>query len=799
MNMKILRVLFFLLWALALSSCKPDAGTNKPLSSFAFNKNGIVSPATTTSVAPVVPVGPTLVLFSTLTPTPYAGVSANPTVLVSNVNQGDIVNVYSDSNCTILKGSAISPATSVSITLSSLLVGDYLFYAQTTNFQGQLSPCSNVPVAFSFTGVNPVIATGMSVQSPAPLTVLGTTFYSSATPTITLTGVQTGDYVYLYTDSSCTNVVGSKLVSTTAQPFTITTSPLTVGNLVLYTNSKNKYGISTPCSTIVHLAYTYNYLIDVTWTYDFVPTSTGKWDYENKSSKPIRNAFVEMRRTQDSSLLYTFTTDANGNFKYAMNRNDNIYFILKAKTASPSITIQDNTNLKTMYAVTTNSIAINNNFTNIYNMTSGWSGTNAAGGYVSTRLAAPFAIMDSLYQASQKILSANNAIVFPDLRVNWSINNINLDGDKTQGNILSTHYDSVEKEIYVLGLADVHADEYNRHKLVKTWGNYFIANFSRSDSMGGLSNFGERKDMSLAFNEGWCTALAAMVFDVSPTDKDPVYVDVYGPRQQLTLEKFNIETPIDIANFPAYITNPGWFSAASIAKIIYDLYDSTNVGEPWDQVNLGIAPIYNVMVGAFKTSSAPTSIFSFIYYLKLNNPGIAAAIDAVVAQEGISSVQDQYGTGETHNAGIHYNLPITNILQVGTVATPGNSITVNLWGYSNDSDGVVNSTYNNRYYRFIATSHITQINFIANNSFIIQVFNKGVLATKVPTGVINEVLVPANWSYAQSSTTPLNGVLPNITTVPGQEYFIHVTADVPNLFNPTALNNFPLTLFAIGL
>jgi hypothetical protein len=303
------------------------------------------------------------------------------------------------------------------------------------------------------------------------------------------------------------------------------------------------------------------------------------------------------------------------------------------------------------------------------------------------------------------------------------------------------------------------------------------------------------KDLSLAFSEGWCTALSAMVFD-----PDINYVDAGGTRQQSTLNRYNLEEPpIELVSiFPNYFNNPGWYSEGSIAKILYDLYDSTNLGETFDNVNLGIGPLYDLMIGAQKTTTAPTSIFSFIHFLKQANPAVAGDIDLLVANEGIGtiahSIDDEYGTGEIQNGSNVYNLPISNQLVLG-----GSAVTVYLWGASSDSNADLNSAWNNRYFRFIATSAVTRLSSTASDSFKIQIFNQGTLATVVPSGIPDEVLTPASWTYAQTGMDPIVATLPDIATIPGQEYFVRVTVDKNILYSGLNLNNITVSLTGIAL
>ena len=50
---------------------------------------------------------------------------------------------------------------------------------------------------------------------------------------------------------------------------------------------------------------------------------------------------------------------------------------------------------------------------------------------------------------------------------------------------------------------------------------------------------------------------------------------------------------------------------------------------------LGFAPLYNVLVGQQRTFVGFTSVYSFMYYLKAQNPGSSSAITALEAAENI--------------------------------------------------------------------------------------------------------------------------------------------------------------------
>jgi hypothetical protein len=163
--------------------------------------------------------------------------------------------------------------------------------------------------------------------------------------------------------------------------------------------------------------------------------------------------------------------------------------------------------------------------------------------------------------------------------------------------------------------------------MIHEWGHYFEANFSRADSIGGPHTNGDRLDIRVAFGEGWGNGWSAIATD------NPIYFDTMGVRQSNGFY-------MDIEN--QVTQNPGWFSEVSVQKILYDLYDSHDDGR--DKLSLGFKPIYKVLTGPQKTTPAFTSIFSFITYLKEQNPSVANKIDDILASENIDSIQNIYGS-----------------------------------------------------------------------------------------------------------------------------------------------------------
>jgi len=187
----------------------------------------------------------------------------------------------------------------------------------------------------------------------------------------------------------------------------------------------------------------------------------------------------------------------------------------------------------------------------------------------------------------------------------------------------------------------------DEHVIAHEWGHYFEEYFSRADSIGGLHTGGDLLDVRVAFSEGFGNAFSAMVND------DPDYNDAQGYLQASGFD-INIEGNSCI--------NEGWYNECSAQSILYDLYDAAND----DGVSLAFSPLFNVFSNEQRNTYAVTSIFSFIYELKQNNPGSVAAIDTLVSSQNIDVVNDIYGDSElTNDPGTVSKLPLHDRISAG--------------------------------------------------------------------------------------------------------------------------------------
>jgi hypothetical protein len=442
-----------------------------------------------------------------------------------------------------------------------------------------------------------------------------------------------------------------------------------------------------------------------TITFDRVPTanSGGVWqlDYANTESAPARGVTVDIM--SGSNLLATTTTDDTGAYSVNAPSNGNVFVRARAemtRVGSPgwNVGVTDNTRGDALYVLDSDTFFLGpDGASRDLHAASGWGGSS----YASARAAAPFAILDTVYDAMQFVLGSEPALAFPDLEIHWSTNNVptvSANGpDASTGQIGSSLYVS-GAGIYLLGAENEDTDEYDRSVIFQAWGQFLADSFGRDDSMAGPHAPGDQLDMRVAFREGWANAFSAMAAG------DPVYRDTQGPQQG---QGFSFDVEGEAASNPN--PSPGWFSERSVQELIYNLYDSNANFVPEgstteDDVALGFGPLFAVLTDSLTYTLAQTSIFPFINALQQSQPqDVQLNIDALVRAEGLDSVVDDYGSTETH---------------FGTPATPKlasvyDSVTVNgsatnvcsLDDFASAASGAVDKLGSRRYVRFsVATT-----------------------------------------------------------------------------------------------
>ena len=442
-------------------------------------------------------------------------------------------------------------------------------------------------------------------------------------------------------------------------------------------------------------------------SYDFVPHSLSGigLNYAATQERPIRGVNVQLLNALGRVVAQTQASDS-GFYQFAVEENTDYKIRVLAQwqasdTAIFNFKVTDNTNNNSLYVLDGSLISTGIvSSTRDLHAASGWGGDS----YINTRSAAPFAILDSVYDVMENVLAADPAINFPDAEFRWSINNRGTSGNLTTGNIGTSFYSSGEYLMYILGDEDRDTDEYDASVIQHEFGHFLEDVVSRSDSIGGSHSTSNAHDMRLAFSEGFATALTAIA---SATG---VYQDSSGNAQRSGFS-FSVE---DISSSPL-----GWFNEGSVGNIIYDLIDTEN--DTSDTLSLRFATIYNVLASdAYIDNKAFTSLYTFIDVLRTYvDASQSLAIDTMLSAHSIDG-QGIYGEGETNDGGFTSSLPVYQLLDVGSIATV----------CTDNELGEYNTLDNRRFLRFsIPSSQVYTLSITTNSASTGAKNPEGVLTT----------------------------------------------------------------------
>ncbi len=373
--------------------------------------------------------------------------------------------------------------------------------------------------------------------------------------------------------------------------------------------------------------------------FESIPARAGVGlDYAATVDKPVRGATVQLLGA-GGAVLTTTTTDAAGNYSVVLPASQAVTVRVRAEIkrsgttdGDRDFTVLDNTSGNALYVLDSAAFTPTADATQNLRAASGWGGT----GYTGTRAAAPFAILDVVYDAQAKIASVASAVNLPTLKLYWSRNNKTVrdaNDDLSTGNIGTSFFTvtSTGRSLYILGQEDVDTDEYDTHVVAHEFGHYLQSALSRDDSIGGVHGGGDKLDMRVAFSEGWGNAWSGIAL------ADPVYVDSQQTRQASGFS-------LNVATAPG-ASDRGWYSESSAQYLIW----TTNS-------NVGFGPVYTAFT-ALRSSPAFSSLYSFADRVKAASAANAAAITALWAGQDIVA-QDAFGTGETNSGGVPGTLPV---------------------------------------------------------------------------------------------------------------------------------------------
>jgi hypothetical protein len=386
-------------------------------------------------------------------------------------------------------------------------------------------------------------------------------------------------------------------------------------------------------------------------------------------------------------------TDGSGNFSLSLPANINIDIQVVARMQSSGaatwdVRVQNGVAAASPYSHT-NAAPFNSSVgsAQTIDIPTGISSTGTAPG---ARPSGPFAALDTIYTAIQGVLGVAPGTDFPALIVDWG----------TQD--LGTFYqDGPTQRIALLSDLTEDTDEFDQHVVAHEFGHYVEFNFSRADNIGGAHGQGDRLDPRVAFGEGFGYAFAAIVLN-DPVARDSFVQDI-TPNDGIinpvpVSGGFNVETnPVTNPPSPNGDSTGCWCSESSTYSILWDLFDAA--ADSNDNVSMGFAPLWQVLVDEQRTTPAYTTIFSFLSALKADRPADAAAINTLIAAQNIDVAVDAFAGGEGHapNSGVPGNAVVLPVY--ATVFRGGGPLTLLTSGAA--PDVLYNKLGNRRFVRYV--------------------------------------------------------------------------------------------------
>ena len=361
-----------------------------------------------------------------------------------------------------------------------------------------------------------------------------------------------------------------------------------------------------------------------------LPDNRGGHNYAAPRSFAVRGVVVELLdRGAGDVVLMQSSTDANGNYSFVgADAGKRVVVrveaqLLKTRAAGAStgavwnLMVRDNTSStspKAMYVLDsaellTTAGAQTQDVVASLGFNADGSAQSASG---TERRSAPFSILEVAYSAMTKIEATDANVSFPDVNFYWSPNNVDSGGDKEKGQISTSHYSGggTMPGVYILGKADVDTDEFDQGVIGHEFGHWLQAVLSYSDSPGGSHANAEFKDASLAFGEGYGTAVGGLLMS------NPLYIDTKGVKQSN-----GSVTDLDAAT--AAGVRKGFYAEESVQYVLYQIGKKYGFAAFWRAVT------------TMKDDHHSATVFSFLNRYVAQNP--AAPIADLLTAENLRS------------------------------------------------------------------------------------------------------------------------------------------------------------------
>ena len=373
-------------------------------------------------------------------------------------------------------------------------------------------------------------------------------------------------------------------------------------------------------------------------------TYAGSLRYDVFRNFPVKGVVVELVEPGAANkVLLSTVTDQNGQYQFiGAEAGKTVVVHVKAqlfKAADPvsglgpqwNISVLDNTSTtkpKAMYTLDSQAISLvaGSNRRDVFAQLGFDQNGDSLSADGKSRHSGPFSILEVVNTATIKLQANDPKVKLGDLNIYWSVANTKSAGNletaednKQKGNIVTSHYQGrgTLPGLFILGKANVDTDEFDQGVIGHEFGHYLQDVLSYSDTPGGDHGSKEFKDASLAYGEGYGTAIGGLLTGT------PYYTDSWDTRQHKG-------SATDLREPTLAGVRKGFYSEESVGYVMYAL------GTMED----GFNRVWRA-VSALKNEHHSATVFAFLNQFTKQNPTVD--ISAILAQENIRST-DPFGT-----------------------------------------------------------------------------------------------------------------------------------------------------------
>lgn len=184
------------------------------------------------------------------TPASSPNTATSITIQGTGVTVGDTVRVYTDSSCSTEVASSVAIASDVDVSVNVPSDGAYQYFALIEDSAGNRSGCSSPAVDY-------VLDTSINTPSAIALISPASSPANDSTPTVRVSGVESGDNISLFSSSNCFGgeQIGFAQASGSTVDVTISSSGMTSdGSYQIFAKSVDAAGNVSACS-VASLSY----------------------------------------------------------------------------------------------------------------------------------------------------------------------------------------------------------------------------------------------------------------------------------------------------------------------------------------------------------------------------------------------------------------------------------------------------------------------------------------------------------------------------------------------------------------